>query len=534
MPEELVGLINMRKSIQKICCAGFSTLEMMIAMAILVIALTTVTVTMFGGDSMLIDTETSIEALARARMMVESAQTLSRKDFMLVNSTSSDETIGSVTYHKQLSVVQSSDHFTKRLLARVSWDGEHGRVAHVELPALVTNFNNASGGDTCDSVLSGNWALPITKNVVTDFLALTATSTGINVITNVDAYKGKLYVTVGNTNYKTDPTFFIFDIQKLKTDPTHALLAKLDTATTTTVGLFAPHVAEDGSGKTYAYVANEYNPNWNTCALNYNCAQLQIIDVSSSTKLTTASTTLLKIPNVLSTTGGAGNSIFYKNGLVYLGLTKTNSGNEFNIVDVHDPLHPQWIGSYPIGATVNAIKVVGTTAFLSTTDNTRELIVLNVENPVTPTLFASYDASGQANAGYGQSMALLGDTLFFGRTYVGNAPEFLVLDASNTKVTSPTLLGVRDIGPNATNPFTINAIVTRDSLTFLAGGSPSTGGKLFVLSTQDPSTMSDFATPVVLPNNSLGSAMDCEGNDLIVSSNNISNQGYLSVITATP
>lgn len=503
-------------------------------MSILIVALTTVTLTMFGCDSMLVDTETSIEALARARVMVESAQTLARKDFMLVNPTSTNETVGTVTYHKQLDVVTNADHFTKRVLARVSWNGEHGRVSHVELPTLVTNFNNANGGDTCDSVLTGNWALPTTKNAVTDFLALTATSSGINVITNLDAYKGKLYVTVGNTTYKTDPTFFIFDIATLKSDPAHALLAKIDTSTTTTVGLFAPQVAEDGSGKTYAYVANEYNPNWATCTANYNCSQLHVLDVSSSTKLTIASTTFLKIPNVLSSAGGAGNSIFYKNGLLYLGLTKTSSGNEFNIIDVHDPMHPQWIGGYSVGATVNAIKVVGQTAFLATTDNARELIMLNIENPVAPTLLTSHDASGQLNAGYGQSLSLTGDTLYFGRTYVGNAPEFLVFDASNTKVTAPILLGVRDIGPSSINPFTINAVLTRDTLTFLAGGSPSTGGKLYVLSTQDPSTMSDMASPLVLPNNSLGSAMDCEGNDLFVSSNNSLNQGYLSIVTSTP
>ncbi len=513
--------------------AGFSTLEMLIAMSILIVTLTTVTVTMFGGDSMLVDTETSIEALARARTMVESAQTLGRKDFMLVNGTSSDETLGGVTYHKQLTVVASPDHFSKQVIASVAWAGEHGRTQHVELPTLITNFDNAVGGDTCDSVLRGNWANPVVKNAMTDLALLVATSTTVDVITNLDAYKGKLYVTVGNTYWKTDPTFYIFDIAKLTSDPTHALLSKLDTATTTTTGLYSVQVAEDGTGRTFAYTANENPSNWNTCTQNYHCAQLHIIEVSSSTNLTVASTTLLKLPNVTGTSGAIGNSIFYKSGLVYLGLTKSTTSQELNIIDVHDPRAPHWIGGFEVGATVNAIKVVGTKAYLATTDNTRELMVLDVSNPVSPTLLSTYDATGQLNAGYGQSFSLVGDTLYFGRSYVGNAPEFLVLDASSS-LSTPDPIGARDVGPNLANPFTINAIVTRDSLTLLAGGSPSTGGKVYFLNTSDPSTIVDTASALILPNNSLGSGMDCEGNDVFVSSNNNLNQGYLSVISSTP
>ena len=525
-------------------CSGFSTLEMLIAMAILVLALSSVVITGASSQSIIVDSQIASEALGRAQRSIEYAQALARKDFKLVNPTSTTFMIGPTAYIASTTVeMVGTDHAQKKITSTVLWKGEYGRSQHVSLSALVTNFPHAVGGDTCDSVLPDRgWDAPFTENAIVDFRQLIATSTGINVITNLDAHKGKLYVTVGNTTYKSDPTLFIFDIAKLKSVPTHALLGKLDTAPTTATGLLSLHIAEGTTtGSMYAYVANENPSNWGTCTLSYNCAQLQIIDVSSSTNITLASTTNYKIPatavtNPVTGSGGqgVGDSIFYKDGLVYLGLTKTGSGPEFNIIDVHNPLLPQRVGSYVVGASVSAITVVGNLAYLATNDNARELIVLNVTNPVSPTLASSYDAVGSAGFGYGLSLYTVGDALYLGRTYVSNGPEFLILDSSSSASMMPTTpLSLSDIGVPG-NTFSTNAIMVRDYLSFVVGGSPSSGGKLYIKKVSDPANITDWATAVILPGGSLGSGLDCEGNDLFVSSNDVSNNGYLSVITSTP
>ncbi len=520
--------------------AGFSTLEMLIAMTILILTLSAVTLTSFGSQTMITDGQTNRDALSKAEEGLENAQALVRKDFKLVNSTTSMEVVGGLSYTEMLTVSTTTppDYATKKITSTVIWGDEHARRQHVSLSAIVTNFTRAVGGDTCDSQATGDWKNPHVQNSITSISQLLSTSTSINVITSIDAYKGKLYVAVGNTTHATDPTFFIFDIAKLKSNPTKALLGKLDTANTTAEGLFALHIAEGATtGSMYAYAANEHVANWSTCSQNYNCAQLQILDVSSSTKLSLASTTNFKIPSIapasVKGTGGqaVGNSIFYKDGLVYLGLTKTLSGPEFNIIDVHDPLHPAWMGGYSVGAGISAITVANNLAYIATSDNTKELIVLNVSNPLNPTLASVYDAPGSA-FGYGQSLSLTGDKLSFGRTYISSAPEFYILDASSTSSRIPyPPLGIYDIGTSA-SPFSILGIIVRDSLTFITGGSPSTGGKFEILNTANPSAILPWATPLSLPSSSVGSALDCEGNDLFVSSNDSSNNGYLLVITA--
>lgn len=522
---------------------GFSTLEILLAMTILVLTITSVTLTSFGGQSMQIDAETSTEALHEAQNGLEYMQTLARKDFQLVTPSSSLASIGAITYHKTISISTTTypDYASKEITSTVTWTGENNRPEHVTLSALVTNFDHARGGDTCDSTLSGNWSAPyIVNNTVNELSLLSGTSTGANVVTSVDAYKGKVYVTVNGVQYKTDPRLFIFDINKLKTDPTHALLGKLTTATNTaTYGMYAVHVAEGPAGRTYAYVANDYQANWNSCPAYFNCAQIAIVDVTNPAGMVLASTTYFKLPNISGglTSGGAGNSLYYKDGLLYVGLTKTTSGTEFNIVDVHNPLVPTLIpgSGLNIDFDVSAITVVGNTAYLATNNDSGEVVVVDVSNPASPVLLSTYNAPGQLSAGYGRSLELVGDRLFLGRSSMNSGDEFVVLDASSSLGVIPaTPLGSLNIGTSLV-PFTVYGTLVRDSLAFLAGGNTS-NGKLYIENISNLGAIVDAALPVALPNNSFGFAVDCEGNDIFVGSrdNSASNLGYLSVITATP
>ena len=538
------GQTNMRStyptSFSRPLASGFSTLEVLLAMTILVLTITSVTLTSYGSQTMQTDAETGTEALHTAQDGLEYMQTLSRKDFQLVNPTTTDKTIGTATYHRVISVSTTTapDYATKQITSTVTWQGENNRMQHVTLSALVTNFDHAAGGETCDSVPSGNWALPIVKNAAnTDMLSLTGTSTGVNVITNIDAYKGKVYLTVKDAQYKTDPRLFVFDIAKLKTDPTHSLLGKLTTATNTTAsGMYAVQVAEGPSGKRYAYIANDYQANWSSCSAYYNCAQLSIVDVTDPSKMVLASTTYFKLPNVSGAlnSGGSGNALFYKDGLLYLGLTRTLSGPEFNIIDVHDPKSPLWLGAANVDFDVSAISVVGNTAYLATNNDTGEVLTMDVSNPSSPTLLATYDAPGQTVAGYGRSLDVVGDTVYLGRSQLNSGAEFLVLDASSTTgVIPPTPLGSRDIG-TASLPFTVYGTLVRSSLGFLTGGNGiGSGGKFYVEQMSNLGSITDYAS-TTLPNSSTGFALDCEGSDIFVGSRDAANMGYLSVITSSP
>ncbi|MCX6759555.1 MAG: hypothetical protein NT012_03275 [Candidatus Nealsonbacteria bacterium] len=526
-------------------CSGFSTLEMLIAMAILIMVISAVILVSFGSQSMLIDSQTNSEALNKAQELLEEVQALARKDYKLVNPVA---TITDGIYQKKIDVETQPDFFTKKVTATVSWLGEHNRNLNVQLSALVTNFNNAVGGDTCDSVLRDNtgatnadvWKTPQVKNSITDFAQLAGVS-GIYPITDIDAYKGKLYITTNNSS-ENQSTFFVFDI----TDPTNPVLDhggtdKIDNDSDNNSGLNAVAVAENasGNGKIYAFVAN---------ASGVSVGQLQIIEVSVSPPQVVAT---YPMPGVTSTSSsqGVGNSIFYKDGFVYLGLKATGPGNgpEFHIIDMHDflanPTNPNLIhyaDSYSIGDDINAIYVKGNYAYLATSDS-QELIVLNVSNPTdisTGSPVWGYDAAGGGN---GKSLYLVGDTLSLGRTFPSSGPEFYILNN-----TDPTNIPVNNPDPPSPYPYTQSIGSSVDGLVVRAGLDtvvPSTLHNLAFFLTSSNFQLWDITnlsaitqwSPTFLNLPGSGSSsfepvLDCEGNIFFVGSNNSEDHGYLSVI----
>ena len=218
----------------------------------------------------------------------------------------------------------------------------------MKLSALVTNFENAVGGKTCDSVLAGDWTHP---NI--DSQVFSNTSAGSSV--SVDAYKQKLYIAISNASSTNASTIFVYGLA----DPKHPnLISQIDNYLLgIKKGINDIHVTDE-----YLYAAKATGPG---------SGQLQIFNISGST------------PNQISPdfeAGGVsgidnqaiGNSIFYKDGYIYLGLTATASGPEFHIIDVHDPANPFEIGSWPqsgnLGNDINDIYVKGRYVYLATSN----------------------------------------------------------------------------------------------------------------------------------------------------------------------
>jgi hypothetical protein len=223
---------------------------------------------------------------------------------------------------------------------------------------------------------------------------------------------------------------------------------------------------------------------------------------------------------VLGTGGQAiGKSVFYRDGIVYLGLSKTGSGPEFIVIDVGgggsggSALFPKYLGSYPVGAGVSSIFVKGKYAYVSAADNTRELMMLDVSTPSAPTLAGVYNAPGTTNFGYGKTQYVVGNTVYFGRTYVSNAPEFYFLNA--TDPAAITSLASKDVG-TAVDTQSVNGVLVRDYLAFL-----TTSDFFQVWNITTPSAMSlvrQFDLTALVGPGSGGIATDCEGNYIYVGS----------------
>ena len=322
-----------------------------------------------------------------------------------------------------------------------------------------------------------------------------------------------------NVDYISVTVTYIRQLYVLNTStPTSPTLANTLGSNTTAAGFTS--VASDG---TYVYAA-----------VNSATTPLQVIDTS-------VSPAVVKTSYSLTGNTAVANTLFYKDGYIYLGLANNPGGPEFNIIDVHNPLSiPAPVGTYELGAGIKSIFVRGNYAYLGTDDNTREVVILNLTDLLHPALGGTYNAPGTTGFGYGQRLYTVGDTLYAGRTYDGasTANEFLILDASNPLATLPAPLGSNNIGPNNSSPFSIYGLVVRDYLAFLLTSSQSNGGKLLAYNISDPTTVA--AAPAVfsitLPNAGAGVAMDCEGNYLYAASvpttGTFANEGSVSIITA--
>lgn len=508
---------------------GFSTIELMVAMAILILILTAVVLVSFSNQSFSIGSQTGNEAMKLAQELLEEQQALARKDFNLVNSTlapTQDD-----IYQKEVTVKLLPDLLTKEVKAIINWKNERQVDKTLELLTLISNFESPAGGNTCDSTPTGDWTNPEIENTgETNFAALIGDASGTYPITDIDVYKEKLYVTVGQTTTNGQSTLYIFDIS----DPSEPdLLGSVDNAPSVTSGLNAVRVSEDPASsptKTYAYAGSNTLANYSTCdpVLDKSCAQVYIFNITNASSPTLSAN--LKLSTTPTITGQTrATSLSYKNGYVFTGLEATN-GPEFNIVDVHNPQNIVG-GSYVVSGSfetqvgINAINIKNNYAYLGLANNAsepQELRTLNISslsNPYPGPSAPYYGFNAATGAGHGKSIYIVGDKLYLGKTT--GADEDLHIIDNTDPATTLSDLGGSDLSTS------VNGVIVRDYLSFIL-----TNNNLRILRTDDESNITSWGS-ISLPTS--GSAtyepsMDCEANRIYVSSNDAANKGYIYVI----
>lgn len=93
---------------------------------------------------------------------------------------------------------------------------------------------------------------------------------------------------------------------------------------------------------------------------------------------------------------------------MYLGTAQNAGGAEFFVYDVTTASAPTLVGSLEVGANVNDLVVSGSYAYLATSANASELLVVSLAVPAVPTSVGVYDAAGSTD---GQSVNVSGSTL---------------------------------------------------------------------------------------------------------------------------
>jgi hypothetical protein len=170
----------------------------------------------FGNQSIAVDVGNNSEAVSMAAAQLETKRAQAAEDFALVNPSAATVMSGPLSYTKKVEVSQP-DFFTKLVTSRVSWQ-DAGRTLSVLFTTLITNPDALHGGDTCSSVLEGDWTNPDMRSYEFGADVLNDTSSGFP-ITSIQTFNHKLYATVDNENGNNDETFFILDISDPSTKP---------------------------------------------------------------------------------------------------------------------------------------------------------------------------------------------------------------------------------------------------------------------------------------------------------------------------
>jgi hypothetical protein len=483
---------------------GFATLEVVIAISIIALAISGSILVSFLNQSITIDSQSSRQALNIAKELLEAEENKSRLDFTSLKNIS-PQTFG--IYEKSISIISptSTDRFfSKTIKATVTWKNEILRPQKIELYKRITNFNRDSD-DTCNSYLTGNWSNP---NMVSyNFKNLIGVSSGIYPITSIDAFMSKLYVTTSNSS-ANQKTLFVFDIS----NPTNPILISGIDNDPNNPGPNDIVVTSSSAGN-FAFLAS---------GSSFFRGQLQIVNLDTIP----FTFTNYKIPTSIVPTAGLGKSIYYKDGFVYLGLTSSPGGDEFNIIDVHTPNSPIWVGGVGLNNHgVNDLFVKDQFTFIARpTDNSdliqEELTLIDSTNSSIPFRSGGYNAPD--NQGHGKSLDIVKDKIYLGRTVTSVNSEFVILDNSNPTSGNFPLIASKEISSS------VNALKIRDYVAFLL-----TNTQFLILNISDLSNITQLATPIALPSSSSGIAMDCEDNYFYIGSNDSTNNGFLTIITAS-
>ncbi len=171
---------------------GFSTLEMLIAMTLLVLTLSAVLLLIPTTQSGTIDTERGTDALEEASRALARERVRAKEDFRTVVASSTDTMRYGMSFHMERAVMPI-DFFLYQATSRAGWGGWYGKNQQVELSTLLANLDQR---DTCSASPSTSWQFPLASHFLFGALPGLADASGLYPLTDLDVYRNRLYATV--------------------------------------------------------------------------------------------------------------------------------------------------------------------------------------------------------------------------------------------------------------------------------------------------------------------------------------------------
>jgi type II secretory pathway pseudopilin PulG len=473
---------------------GFSLLEMVLAFALAGIALTTGLVVALGLPVAARNLDLKVGAISLTRTLLHDG---------LYTGNVTATTSGA--YSSSVSFAEDEDEAFTLVRSSTLWKDASGLAKTTE---LVTHIASDDTSNPCDDFVEKDWSSPVVRAshalLAGQALPLSLPD-GSYDVSSLAASSSTLAVTVGSTTDPVAPTLLIFSARG--TNPSLTYVDGFDNASTSRIGFSSVSLSHG-----YVFAGNGFGSRGApTCADGISCAQIQVFSLSGESRRLASLQLSTSSPPFAITSSGAtasASSVFYHLEYLYVGLEKTVGGDEFNILDVHDPAHPSWLSGMTIGRTVSSITVRGDTAYVSTDDPSGELVVIDVTDPQHPVKLGMYNAPGATGFGYGASLKIRDGIVRFGRSYSPDGAEFEILDARNpAHIIS---LQENDIGTSK-DPESLRSMASMDTLTFALFTN-----RLLFIDTRNNEHPAMYANPYTLPQGSTGVSLSCRGNLLYV------------------
>lgn len=427
---------------------GFSVIEVILAAALFMILATgSVAVILQGLDSNRLGEEQTV-ANQYASEGIEAARSIKNQAFTsLVNSVgtgiiqgggvwtfSGSNNVLSSKYTRVLTVADvqrdgsgnivasggTLDPLTKKITSTVSWNFTPTRSNSVVLTSYLANWKKA---------IVGNWATP----ALDSSFDLTIANSGANAANGISLALSGNYIYLGRAS-SVGTELFSIDVSNTAS-PTLCVTCQRE------LGGDVNDIAINGN---YAYIASTNNSQ-----------ELQIINISAPTSLSTASLTSFNL-----TVGNSGNDNADAKALAISGNNLymiRNGGNEFLKFDISTPSSPTLTstGAGITGAPTGMV-IVGNYAFVTSDDNAAEVQVMNLTTLARDAVFNLNSGNDPANA---ISITYAGgNRILVGRVSSG-APELYSIDISTPA--SLVLRSTVEIGAD------VNSISFGNSLIFL-------------------------------------------------------------------
>lgn len=411
--------------------AGFSTLEILIAFALLTLLISGIIIVVFGNDSFAIDSRMNNKALYFAEKGLNEAR--AETDINFLGFIGLPEVLDDERYTTKVEI-EGITPCKNLLTSTTSWNPTSLRSQTVVLETVVSSieeFLNLDSDCPDEPLTDDDWKYP------SSLASIDFNPSGIPA-TDIDVHDGFAYITANSSQPGKNDLWMINISDPDLLSP--SIVDSIDTGS----GLFAVDVAGD-----YAYVANN--------ATSSQLIVIKLFDDLGDPNLQIVSTSTLTGVDPDGSFPQA-REIFYYNNHVYVGTLET-AGPEFHVFDVSDPAYPIHVGNRELNHSIRGIVVRGDYAYLATSGNRNELVVLNISspgsiNPSFPGVGQSepwrFDAAGDED---GTAVYVIGKNVYLGRARTGaTRPNFYVLNMSDPKV--PTALGSNRITLNPNTEIT--------------------------------------------------------------------------------